>query len=158
MDCFFFCALLIKCVEWACPVSNLCACTARRMHLMPVGVQLGGGCGTVADSSCAATFFFLKAHQIWIMNTFPSSARSTPRNSLGLSVEPGGACAVNPATPNLQGLGVCVYMCLSLRKRKGVSCVQADRPNISLLAHRRKCTKCSKSSQSQLYLSAWHTA
>lgn len=49
---------------------------------------------------------------------FPSSARSAPRKSLSLSVKPGGACAVNPATPNLQGLGVCVYMCVFVCEKK----------------------------------------
>lgn len=53
---------------------------------------------------------------------FPSSAWSAPRNSPSLSVEPGGACAVNPATPNLQGLGVCVYMCVFVCEKKEKVC------------------------------------
>lgn len=51
-----------------------------------------------------------------------SSGQSPPPKCLGLSVVPRGACAVNPATSNLQGLGVC-FLCACLWEKERACCL-----------------------------------
>lgn len=70
-------------------------------------------------STCVAIVF---QYQILILNIFRSSAGAFHLTAFNQALfgEAGGACAVNPAAPNLQGFGVCVFVCVCLWDKERV--------------------------------------